>query len=394
MNVNQAYEYVNEATEQILGKTGLVEENLTNIVDIGNEVFNTDSVDNYVKSLIDHVGRVIFVDRPYAGNAPRNILRDEWEYGAALEKITMDEVPEAVVNNEWLLTKGQAVDPFVFNNPEVSAKFFQDRNTFQIPMSFPKNQVKSAFSNAQQMTAFLGMIQNGIDRSMTMKTDSLIYAAIQRAICNALETLTEEEDITNTEISGKSGIRAVNLLYLYNQKYSQTLTASNALYDPEFIRFASMTISLYRDRISTISSLFNAGGRDRFTPIDRLNIIMLSEFTRAAEYLLYSDTFHENYVKFENFTTVPFWQGTGSDYGLTNTSAIKATYTEGSTTKTFDVSGILAVMFDYDAIGVSCWDRDAESIYNPRGRFWNYFYNFTAGFFNDYNENFIVFYIA
>ena len=69
MDVKQIYAAVNTATQEARGQTGLVQEDLGNIVDVGTAVFNANAVDAYVKSLVNHIGRVIFVDRKYRGNA-------------------------------------------------------------------------------------------------------------------------------------------------------------------------------------------------------------------------------------------------------------------------------------------------------------------------------------
>ncbi len=103
MEVKQIYNIVNSVSEEILGRTDLVQEDLTGIVDMGTEVFNANAVDNYVKSLVNHIGKVIFVNRPYNGNIP-SVLMDSWEFGSILEKITAD-IPEATENESWELRR-------------------------------------------------------------------------------------------------------------------------------------------------------------------------------------------------------------------------------------------------------------------------------------------------
>ena len=62
--------------------------------------------------------------------------------------------------------------------------------------------------------------------------------------------------------------------------------------------------------------------------------------------------------------------------------------------RTIDTDGIIAVMFDRDALGVANVDRYVTSSYNAKADFTNNFYHFTQGMWNDGNENFIVFYVA
>lgn len=375
MKVKQIYNIVNDITGEIIGKTDLVKEDLSNIVDVGKEIFDSTSVDNYVRTLVDRVGKVIFVSRPYSGNTP-SVLMDSWDYGAVVEKISC-ELPEAVENKSWDLQDGQDYSPNVFYKPEISAKFFNNKMTFEIDMSFTERQIKSSFASASEINSFLSMIYNAVEKSFTVKIDGLIQRTINNMIA---ETLANDT----------TGIKAVNLLKMYNEKFGTTLKAKDSITNKEFIRFASMTMGLYIDRLSRISTLFNIGGKDRFTSNDMLHVIMLSDFKASANSYLQSDTFHNEFTKLPNAETVPYWQGSGSDFSFEKVSAINVNTSGG---KTVSKSGILAVMFDRDAVGVSNLDRRVTTNYNAKGEFYNNFFKMDCGAFNDLNENFIVFFV-
>ena len=384
MKVEQIYALANDITKEVLGKTNVVAEDLSNVVDMGQEIINTNNLDNYVKSLIDHIGKVVFVNRPYSGSAP-SVLMDGWEYGSILEKVTMDAYPEATENDTWKLTPGQSYDPNVFTAPTVSAKFFNKRTTFEIPMSFAEKQVKSAFDSAQQLNSFFSMIETAIGNSMTIKTDSLIMSTINNMTAETLHHAAADGKYGNVSTN-----TAVNLLKLYNARFGTTLKADKAVTDKEFIRWASFQIGLYADRLKKLSTLFNVGGKERFTAPDKLHLVMLSEFAKSAEAYLYGDTYNEQYNKLPKAELVPYWQGSGTNYDFGSTSKINVT----NSGHTVEASGILAVMFDRDALGVTNQDRRVTSNYNPRGEFFNNWYKFDCGYFNDLNENFIVFYVA
>ena len=384
MEIKQIYQLMNTVTGEILGGSVVVNEDLSNIVDIGTAIFNASAVDNYVKSLVNHIGRVIFVNRPYSGNVP-SVLMDGWEYGSVLEKISA-ELPAATENESWELTNGTSYDPNVFYKPTVSAKFFNKRVTFEIPMSFTERQVKESFSNAEQLNGFLSMLYNAVDRSMTVKIDALVMRTINNMIG---ETLVA--DFSSGEYASGSGVKAVNLLYLYNQRYGTSLTPKNAITEPEFIRFASYEMGVYMSRMSKISNLFNIGGKDRFTPSDMLHVVMLADFKKAANVFLQSDVFHDSFTELPNADVVPYWQGSGTGYDFNDISALNIKTASGSNVT---VSGILGVMFDRDALGVTNLDRRVTTNYNPKAEFYNNWYKFDAGYFNDTNENFVVFFVA
>ena len=384
MEVAQVYSLVNTATHEVLGESAVVAEDLSNVVDIGTEIFNANAVDNYVRSLVNHIGKVIFVNRAYSGSVP-SVLMDGWEYGSVLEKITA-ELPEATENESWELTDKTSYDPNIFYQPKVSAKFFNKKVTFEIPMSFTEKQVRESFSNAGQLNAFLSMLYNAVDKALTVKIDGLVMRTINNMIG---ETLHDEYG--SSSMSSDSGVKAVNLLYLYNDRFDKELTADEAITDPDFIRFAAYEMGVYTTRMGKISSLFNIGGKDRFTPSDMLHVVMLADFKKAANVYLQSDVFHDNFTELPNAEVVPYWQGSGLDYGFDSMSAINITTASGDEVS---ASGILGVMFDRDALGVTNLDRRVTTNYNPKAEFYSNWYKFDAGYFNDTNENFVVFFVA
>lgn len=383
MKVNQIYTLLNDVTKEVLGKTDLVNEDLSNVVDIGTAVFEADATDNYVRSLVNHIGKVIFVDRTYKGSVP-SVLMDGWEYGSILEKVTA-ELPEATENDTWNLEDKKSYDPNIFYKPIVTAKFYNKKVTFEIPMSFTEKQVKESFSNAEQLNGFISMLYNSIERSMTIKLDSLIMRCINNMIASTLYSEFPEGDYSGT------GKKAINVLNLYNTTHATALTLNEAITDKDFIRYASYIISLYSKRIEKMSTLFNIGGKERFTPDDKKHIVLLTDFSKASTVFLQSDSYNKELVALPNYEEVPYWQGSGQDFSITNNSSIDVIIEGGHNVKT---SGIIGVIFDRDALGVANIDRRVTTSYNPKGEFFNNWYKYDAGYFNDTNENFIVFYMA
>lgn len=394
MEVKQIYSLINSVSSEVLGKTDIVAEDLTGVVDLGTEIFNQGAVDNYVKSLVNHIGKVVFVNRPYSGKIP-SVLMDAWEFGSVLEKISAD-VPEATENDTWNLTDGTEYKQDIFHKPVVSAKFFNSKVTFEVPISITERQVKESFSSAAQLNGFLSMIYSAVEKSMTIKTDALIMRTINNMIG---ETLAADKAAfgwvasTNETVdyATASTVRCVNLLRLYNQLKATDLTAEECLTDGNFIRFASYQMGLYADRLQSISTLFNVGGKERFTPKDALHTVLLSDFAKAAQAYLYADTYNKEQVLLPNAETVASWQGTGKDYGFAHTSAINIT-TSGN--NAINIGGVLGVMFDRDALGVCNLDKRVTTNYNAKAEFFNNYYKFDAGYFNDTNENFVVFFVA
>lgn len=391
MEVKQIFELINSVSDEVLGKSGIVNEDLTGVVDLGTEVFNQGAVDNYVKSLVNHIGKVIFVNRPYAGKIP-SVLMDKWEFGSVLEKISAD-VPQATENDTWNLTDGKEYNQDIFHKPIVSAKFFNSKVTFEVPVSITERQVKESFSSAEQLNGFLSMIYSAVEKSMTIKTDALIMRTINNMIGETLyaDATAFTQSAKAVNYNSASTVRCVNLLYLYNKTNGATLTADKCLTDGDFIRFASYQMGLYADRLQSISRLFNVGGKERFTPKDSLHTVLLSDFAKGAQAYLYADTYNKEQVLLPNAETVASWQGSGQDYGFTHTSAINIKTSGGHE---ISIGGVLGVMFDRDALGVCNLDKRVTTNYNAKAEFFNNYYKFDAGYFNDTNENFVLFFVA
>mgnify|MGYP003291461884 CR=1 FL=1 len=385
MKMNQVYEILNTVTTEILGESVVVAEDLSNIVDVGKAFENLqDGFDNYVRTLHDHIGRMVFVDRVKPSRAP-NIMRDGWEYGSILEKIRI-EMPDAEENESWNLVDRASYDTQIFYAPKVHAKFWNDRITFEIPMSFTEKQIKSSFSNAVQLNAFYSAIQTAIMNAMTKNLDALIMRTI-----NNMTAETIYSEYPTAQYSASSGVRAINLLYLYNQGYGQTLSAANAMTTPEFIRFASYYMGLTLDRMDDWNKLYNIGGTEKFTPADRRHFVLLSEFKRSAGVFLYdaSNQFNTDDIKLPESETVNYWQGIGTSWG--ETTKLKVSTAQGHSV---EISGILGVAFDEDACAVCNEDRRVKTDVNNKAEFWTERHKFDCGYCNDFDEQFVVFFVA
>lgn len=375
MKVTQIATILNEAQREIIGEAAITTENLENVVDMGKQILEATDVDNYVRKLIDKVGRMIFVDRVYNSTAP-DILTDSWEYGSAMQKVRC-EMPDAVENDSWKLTNGQSYDPFVFTAPDVQSKFYDSKVTYEVQMSFTEMQVKSAFNSPAEMNSFFAMIENRIRFKLTLSNDILKTRTVNNLIAEKIH----------------SNNNVVNLLTMYNAEFTQTLKADHALMDKDFLRYAIGKIKEYIKYIQRPSMLFNDGGYTTFTPESDMKMVLLSRFVNTAEVYLQSDTFHNDLVKLSGYSEVPYWQGSGTSETFDFAEISKIDVTTASGNKVSQ-TGIIGTIFDRDACMICNANPRVTSIYNPKGEYWNYFYKYDASYFNDTMENCVVFIVA
>lgn len=384
MKVNQLAALVNASTKSIIGETAVLLEDCSNLVDVGKTLFEATDVENYTKVLMDHIGKVVFVNRVYKSTAP-DIMMEAWEYGSILEKIRA-EMPEAVENETWNLVDGQTYDENVFRKPTVTYKLFNSKVTFEIDNSITEKQVKSAFDSATQLNAFVSMLYNEVEKSMVIKMDSLVMRTIINFIVETIYT-----NYPTAAYTASSSVQAINVLKEFNTQFGQTLTKDKCWTNPEFCRFFGLKMALVADRMKTASKNFNIEKKLCFTDTEHMHIVGLSEIVRSYQMYLESDTYNKELVSLPAIEVVPFWQGSGTDYAFTSTSKINY---KNSENHTVELDGVVAVMFDKEAIGVSNLDRRVTTKYNAKGEFFNNFYKFEAGYFNDFAENFVVFFVA
>lgn len=388
MQVNQIYSILNDIMCEVTGQLVpqgddpdvlIVQEDLSNIVDIGNAVFNNNWRDNYVKAMINRIGREVFVDRTYEGYAP-SVLRDAWEYGSIMAK-TRCKIFDAKANPSWNLTAGQTVNQFEFNPPTVYEKFYNSKTAWQIDCSFTEVQLRESFTSAAAMNRFYSMIENRIAQSMTIYTDSLIMRTINNFI--------------GEKIYASNGV--IDLLAEYNSQLETPISAAAAMRSKEFLRFAALTIALFVERFRAPSANFNImDGEDEnvtFTPREFAHLVLHSDLAKAMEVYLQSDTYHNDLVKIGEYETVPFWQIQGDKYQLANTSRIdvKLASSTSLSSKTVNRNYIVGVLFDRDALGVLNDNRRTTSAYNANGEYWTNFYKVDTSFFNDLAENGLIF---
>ena len=380
MKIEQVAQFVNDAQKEVLGESAITTEDLSNIVNVGESIANMNLYDKFVGALVNRIAKSIFSIRAYSGRAPQ-VLMDSWEYGSIVQKVHM-KLPEAEDNESWELVDGATYEENQFYKPSVYVKLWNHKTTFEIPMSIAEVQLKQSFLGAEEMARFVGMLYQAVENSLTLKFDELIMRTINNFIGATLQ-------------DGVDGVTRVKLLTEYNTNYGTSLTNTTAIYNKDFLRYCVFRMKQVATRLSSYSTLFNLGGTQKHTPRDELRIVLHETLDAGVSAFLQSDTFHDELVKLPVADVVPFWQGSGTSYALADTTSIDVQVLDTSGTKqSVSQAYIVGCMFDRNALGVTGFNKRTTSKWNAKAEFYNYWYKEDAGYFNDYNENFVVFLIA
>ena len=359
----------------------IVREDLANIVDIGTRIYNNEWQDNFVKSMIDRIGRMVFVNRRTRGFAP-DLQRNDWEFGSVMSKSRTKRFP-AKQNPSWKLQAGQTVDQFQFNPPTVRNKFYNIKVAWQIDCSFAEVQVKEAFTSAGEMGRFFAMIESAIQQSLDDQMDLLTMRAINGFIAEKIDR----------------GSGVIDLLTPYNTIKSTSYTLENMTYVNDWCTYAAYQILLAKQRIAARTSIFNANdeaGYDTATPGSFLRFVLHSDIAEALNVYLNAVTYHNDFDDIGSYDVVPMWQTAGTEWQRDATTRIDIDLPsnvdrEAANYKYMDRLGIIGCMFDTDAIVINNNNQRVTSSYNANGEYYNNFYKVDTNIVIDLEENGIVF---
>ena len=376
MEVKQIYQLVNEAAQAVAGEITLPTEDLTNIVDVGRSIQNAQGVDSFYKALVNRIGKMYFVDRKYNGLF-LNLFKDSWQFGSIVGKVQVDDM-EVQENSTWEIINGASYDPFVVNLPVVSSKFYNKMATFELDITTPTKQIEQSFVSVDEMNRFLSMVQTMVYNSMETRIEACAFMAMDNLIAATIDA---------------NGASVVHLLSTYNPTAGTSLTAATALLNRDFLQWSAKIMGLYKKRLAARTSIYNLGGKRRFTPAERLHFIALADYGESVKSVSYGNTFNEEFVKLPYYDEVPYWQAPGTAFAWADVSKIDVTaiVDDAGTAKAVSKGNIIAVMFDDEAVGILQPRKRVTTQYNAKNETYNDFHKWESRYFNDFNENAVVF---
>lgn len=378
MTVNDASTLVNAAAKQFGGFEAVANEDLSNILDFGRAIEDAMGFDVFFAKLADQFNTIKFWSRPHVSFAP-NVWMETERFGA-IRAMYRTKYMESRPAEQWNLVQGQSYDPFVVNKNEILARFWSKKFSSSIePQTIVREQLESAFRSESELMSFIGMLELARTNTHGRAWDNLIMSLFQ--------------GIAGLAVSA-GGMQDIHLLTEYNGLFGTTLTASNALFNEGFNRYAIYRMGIIRDQMALVTKLFNASGLEAATSPDRQKTVMLSDFARAAGVYLHDapNQFNTGSLAIPNADIVPAWQGMGTTGSLVDRMTIMSTLDLGGESPvTSNVTGLLGIVYDEWALGVSTYKHDVRAQYNARGNYTNYFDDMLGGFFVSPDENVVVF---
>ena len=374
--VEQIYTLVNETAKESMGEKAITVKDVSSLIALGDSVLSSASdTENFLNTLVDRIARTVFSVRRYETDT-EGMVRHPFEFGCIVQKIYVD-MPEAKQNNSWEIGKEGYTPVFApVIKPTAKQKLFKGITTWEVDVTIPDYMLRTAFLNETSMATFIDAIFTAMDNMITLALEN-----------NA--NLTRASFIAR-KLKGGKPCGAINLLHEYNALTSASLTVEGAMMNAEFLAWASRAINLWVKRMSKMSVLFNEEGYKRHTPKDKIVVNLLQDFTSACDTFLGANTFHDELVKLPMYDSVAYWQGAGESFDFNDTSAINIKIDESNT---ITKKGIIGIVYDYEAMGVTLNERRSTSERNNHDEYTNYYNKANIGYFNDMSENGIVFYL-
>ena len=367
MTTDHIFSLVNAVNQQAFGSTALAVTDASSLVSLGNVVLSSSTnTEAFLNTLLQRIGRTIMDYRRYRNRLGDMVLND-FEYGAILQKVKVH-MPDAIDDPSYDLTDGQSVDPWTVYKPDVEQKLFIKRTPYMFAQTISRKGLKEAFTSAEQMGGFI----------------SAVMGEMRNAVEVALENLGRTT-INNFIAEAEGTSRTINLVTEYNAAATAELTATTAMFNRDFLAYAIRRINETFDMMQSMTSLYNDGSVERFTPREDVRVKMLSSFVRAAETVVQYSAFHEQLVSVDNtFEVMPFWQAAQTPSGIHVTRASD----DGDKT----VNNIIAIAHDRDALGIYQIDEEIVTTpLNAKALYYTTYNHQQQLWFNDLSENFVVF---
>ena len=382
MDTNQIYTIVNEVNKEAFGSTDIDVIDAQGLVSLGDAVLSSTTItEAFLNTLVQRIGRTIISYRQYRNKLADMVVND-FEYGAILQKIRVH-LTDAEADPAYALTDGQSVDPWTINKPDVEQKLFVSRTPYMFSVTIARKQLKEAFLNEVAMGAFLGAIFGQVRNSIEVALENLGRACINNMVGEFTPGTPSGGEATTLN-------HEVALCTLYNtaRGYESTdagyVDEDTCLFDEDFLRFAVATIKTYSDNLTDMSTLYNDGEIETFTPREDQRLKVLTKFQRVLETVVQYSAFHEEMVELDAYQVVNFWQSAQDpSYVMVERASDGAQIIK---------THIVAVLYDRDALGMYRKDEDVLTTpVNAKGLYYNTFYHSMQLWFNDTSENFVYF---
>lgn len=384
MKVNQIYALINAINKDMWGTTATTVKDLSGLISLGKSLeIDETSTDSFLNKLVDRIGKTVIRTLDLELDFP-NLFMNSFEFGAIMQKITVNPF-DAIANSDWQIGENGFKPTFAdIHKLSVTVKHFHDSTTWSYVVTVPESIFFTAFTNESMMNNFIDAIMKALSDSMIMSINNMSRMAIANFVAE--------------KVKANNGV--VNLLTLYNATIETPITADDARYNKDFMKFAGMVIRNYIGYMEEPSTMYNVDGTLRVTKRDNMHVLMLRDFASAYTTMYSADTFNEELTRLPMYTEVNHWQGANGGSGTptyeNNSKIVVIPSSEDGAENptTITVNGLVCVLADRQSIAVGINKRRVGKFVNNIDDYVNTKTSATISWINDLSENGVVFVVA
>ena len=391
MSFEQSATILNEMLEQMTGATSLAPIDESEFIAVGTTVLQA-GYDQINKALSQVLTRSIYSSRSYDPIYP-SIMRDTQKWGGITRKVTVLDL-DFIDDEAFNIADGNDIsdcDPFLVNKQKAVQFNFYGGNVKELVVTTTEDQLRQAFSSSADFGSFVAAQAQNLVNQINQKIEAESRLTVNNMIMAACY---------------EGGDRVVHLFSEYQADTgNSTIDITNYLSADEFEPFAKWCygrLNTLKDLLKERTAKFHANITSyngaalskpimRHTPDEFLNIFMNSNFMNQVDASALSGIYNTQFLSIGGFERVNYWQSI--DDPTTVQGKPNVLDVDGTCYTTDDAqtcSNVIGVLFDEEALGITMIDEGVRSIENPRGRYFNNWYNWTARWFNDQTENFVV----
>ena len=377
MKTDQIYAVLNSINQQSEGKADITVTDTSSFVALGDTVLSSSAnTEPFLNTLCQLIYTDIVEGRAYESPL-RSLVKDTMQWGAIVRKISVD-MPDLVEDEAVELKDGQSLDQYKIKLPVAHQYLFVKRTPYSAFVTIQREWLEEAFGSEAAMERFISTIFQKIQNRLELSIEGLTKMSIANYIGLAKTAQT------------------LNLVTMYNAEHGGELgTGISALHNADFVRWAVGIIKQMMADITSMSTLYNYEGEERFTPYTKQHLMMLSRFKTQIETVALYGAFNEDYLKLAKKELVPHWQGSGTaamQFDKQSSINVNVATPGEESAHQVTLSNVVAVLFDDEALGAyRKIKKVATTPLNARGLYTNTFFHEQQLWFNALDENFIVF---
>lgn len=346
------------------------------LIDIGKDVTSENTIASLNNGLIALIGRHIIETRTYNTRLP-SIYVESYDWGGFLERtrVGLGEIFDDPMYTKQFGQNFAELEHTYFGQPTYS-KLFEEAKAIMVPMSTEREMLREAFDSWSKLNEYINAKEAKIRSTINLALAVVEKMLLQNAIAiSDVKNNSAVHLITEAIENGIIEAPAAGQMYTYE----------DVRLNPAWIAYAMLRMKQIRSYMYEISEAFNDGTMPTWCDEDP-TLVVLDDFVAAAKVYVKANTFNPDEIGVGALESVAAWQavldtpesGDPKKFDPMTLSSVSIAANQSGkigTTDAYEKSGVIGLMFDKSAIGISLRRSKVTSNYTASADFWNTYFH-------------------